>query len=365
MASTIRDVARLAGVGSGTVSRVINNSPKVDPGTRAKVLQAIAELDFHPSAMARRLSIGKTSSVGVVVPFMTRPSVIERLRGIEGALSTTGYDLVVFNVETLERRNDVLAGLLRGDRVDGLILVGLSPTDAEVATLRNSGLATVLVDAYHPGLSRVVVNDVAGGRLATRHLLDLGHRRIAFLGGLPRVAFSFSASRLRQRGVRSALRAEGLDLPARYTILGDHGRARARELVRAALRADRPPTAIACASDTLALGALEAARDVGLEVPTQLSVIGYDDLEIAGYLGLTTIRQPLFESGVQGVRMLVARMATPPARPTREVLEVELVRRSTTGPPPEERADRARRTRDSAGVTAARSPAAEAPQSSS
>jgi DNA-binding LacI/PurR family transcriptional regulator len=334
MASTIRDVARLAGVGSGTVSRVINNSPKVDPRTRAKVLQAIAELDFHPSALARRLSIGKTLTVGVVVPFLTRPSVVERLRGIEGALSTTAYDLIVFNVETTERRDSVLEDLARGDRIDGLIVVGLSPNDVEVSRFERSGLPTVLVDAYHPRLSRVVVNDVEGGRIATRHLLELGHRRIAFLGELPRVAFSFPASRLRHRGVRLALRSAGLELPDEYTVIGEQGRARARELTRPLLKRPVPPTGIVCASDTQALGALEAARDVGLDVPAQLSIVGYDDLDIAGFLGLTTIRQPLFESGVQVVRLLLDRIAVGVGRPIREVLEVELVRRSTTGPPP-------------------------------
>lgn len=332
MASTIRDVARLAGVGSGTVSRVINNSPKVDSSTRARVLEAIVELDFHPSALARRLSSGKTQSVGVVVPFMTRPSVMERLRGIEVALSTLGYDLVVFNVETLERRAGVLLELLRGRRVDGLIVVGLSPNDREVATIERLNVPTVLVDAFHPRLSRIVVNDVQGGRLAAAHLIALGHRRIAFLGDRAVISFSYPASRLRHRGVRSALWAAGLSLRDEYTLLSDHGRVRARELVEGILRTAEPPTAIICASDTQALGALEAARGLGRSVPSELSIVGYDDLEIAGYLGLTTIRQPLFESGVRGVRLLEQQMASGPGAPRREVLAVELIQRATTGP---------------------------------
>lgn len=334
MASTIRDVARLAGVGSGTVSRVINNSPKVDPSTRARVLRAIVELDFHPSALARRLSSGKTQSVGVVVPFMTRPSVMERLRGIEVSLSTLGYDLVVFNVETLERRAGVLMELLSGRRVDGLIVVGLSPNDREVAAIERLNMPTVLVDAFHPRVSRIVVNDVQGGRLATEHLIALGHRRIAFVGDRALIAFSYPASRLRHRGVRLALSRAGLDLRDAYTLVSDHGRVRARELVERVLRVREPPTAIVCASDTQALGALEAARRLGRDVPSDLSIVGYDDLEIAGYLGLTTIRQPLFESGVRGVRMLEQRMADGRGAPIREVLAVELIRRSTTGPPP-------------------------------
>ena len=334
MASTIRDVARLAGVGSGTVSRVINNSPKVDPRTRARVLQVIAELDFHPSAIARRLSTGKTGGVGVAVPYLTRPSIIERLRGIEGVLSTSNYDLIVFNVETTERRNGVLMDLTRGDRIDGLLLVGLSPSNAEVSAIERAGLPTVLIDAFHPRLARVVANDVAGGRMAARHLLDLGHRRIAFLGELPSIAFNFPASRLRHWGVRLELACAGFDLPAAYTVIGEQGRTRARELVRPLLELAVPPTGIVCASDLQALGALEAARDVGLAVPTELSIVGYDDLEIAGFLGLTTIHQPLFESGMQGARLLLDQMNGKQRSPVREVIEIELIGRSTSGPPP-------------------------------
>ena len=334
MATTIRDVARLAGVSRGTVSRVLNNQPRVDPHTRVRVLQAIADLDFSPSTLARGLSMGKTLSIGVVVPFITRPSVVERLRGIEGALSTTSYDLVVFNVETPQRRDMVLRDLTRGERVDGMILVGLTPDAETVASIERSGIPTVLIDAHDPRFSRVVSNDVDGARQAVEHLLRLGHRRIAFLGDLPQIAFSYPASKLRHRGVRIALRAAGLHLPTAYTVIGDPGRSRARELTRDLLDVPTPPPAIVCASDLQAIGAREAARDLGVEVPDQLSIIGYDDLEIAEYLGLTTIRQPLFESGVVGVRSLLDSMAAPPARPVRTVLEVQLIVRSTTGPAP-------------------------------
>jgi len=334
MAATIRDVARLAGVSRGTVSRVLNNQPRVDPQTRVRVLQAIADLDFAPSSLARGLSIGKTLSVGVVVPFITRASVVERLRGIEGALSTTDYDLVVFNVETPQRLDSVLRDLTRGDRVDGMILVGIRPGAAMVAAIDRASLPTVLIDAHHPGYSRVVTNDLQGGKRAVEHLLGLGHRRIAFLGDTPNIAWNYPASRLRYRGVRIALRAAGLELAESYTMMGDPGRSRAREAARALLALPTPPTAIICASDLQAIGAREGARDMGVEVPERLSIVGYDDLEIASFLGLTTIHQPLFESGVSGVGLLLDHMALGSRRPVREVLDVEVIARSTTGPPP-------------------------------
>lgn len=333
MAATIRDVARLAGVGTGTVSRVINNSPKVDSTTRARVLQAIGELEFRPSALGRRLSTGRTGLIGVVAPFMTRASAVERLRGIEGFVATTGYDMVVFNVETAARRETVVADLLRGDRVDGVVLLAVRPRPDEVATITRTGLPVVLLDAHHASLDQVVIHDLGGGALAACHLLELGHRQVAFVGELPRVALNIPASRLRHRGVRIALRQAGVGLPAEYTAVGEPGPTRARELAGRLLRLRRPPTGIVCASDHQALGVLDAARDLGFEVPGDLSVVGYDDLEIAAYAELTTIRQPLYESGMRAARLLVERITQPGSPPVRDVVDVELVRRATTGPP--------------------------------
>ncbi len=339
MAATIRDVARLAGVGTGTVSRVINNSPSVDSTTRARVLQAIGELEFRPSALGRRLSTGRTGLIGVVAPFMTRASAVERLRGIEGFVATTGYDMVVFNVETAARRDTVVSDLLRGDRVDGVVLLAVRPRPHEIAMIARTGIPVVLLDAHHASLDQVIINDLRGGALAACHLLDLGHRRVAFVGELPRVALNLPASRLRHRGVRMALGQSGVELPEEYTAIGEAGPTRARELAVRLLGLPVPPTGIVCASDHQALGVLDAARDLGFEVPGDLSVVGYDDLEIAAYAELTTIRQPLYESGMQAARLLVERIAQPGSQPVRDVVDVELVRRATTGPP-------ARRLRD-------------------
>jgi DNA-binding LacI/PurR family transcriptional regulator len=330
---TIRDVARLAEVGVGTVSRVLNDSPRVDPATRQRVRDAIAELDFVPSATARRLSTGRTGAIGVVVPFLTRPSVVERLRGVEAALAHTPYDLVVFNIETPERRDAVIRLLARGDRVDGLILLSLSPHAGELAQIARTRIPTVLVDGYHRSLSRVVVDDRAGGRLAATYLIGLGHSRIGFLGDDPETRWKFSPSRLRRAGIASALRSVGQDLRPQYVHAGGIPRETARRAAAELLGLTPPPTAIVCGSDVEALGVLEAARLANVPVPGRLSVIGYDDIEIAGDLGLTTIRQPLEESGRRGVALLLEAMDGAGGRPVREVLPVELVVRATTGPP--------------------------------
>jgi len=330
---TIADVARLAGVGRGTVSRVLNERANVDPVTRAKVLLAIKDLDFVPSPTARRLSLRRTQTVAVILPFLTRPSAVERLRGIEFALVQAGFDMIVFNVETVERRDAVFRDLPRPERVDGLIIVSLSPHALELERIERSGLPTVLVDAHHRALPRVVADDVFGGRLATQHLIGLGHRRIGFLGDIPRTTLAFTSSRLRLTGVRRALTAAGMRLPASLVGIGDHSRRRAAELATRMLSSALPPTGIVCASDTQAAGVLEAASNLGLSVPGDLSVTGYDDLELADHLGLTTIHQPLFESGVRAVERLLRLVDHGPPEPLREVQDISLVVRRSTAPP--------------------------------
>ncbi len=331
--ATIGDVARLAGVGRGTVSRVLNERPNVDPATRARVLAAIGELKYAPSAAARRLSLGRTQTIAVVVPYLTRPSVVERLRGIEQALAAAGLDMIVFNVETPQRRDDVLRDLSRPTRIDGAILVSIAPHEHELRVIQESGLPLVLVDAHHRSIPRVVVDDVGGGRLAGRHLLELGHVRIGFVGDPLRPPLGFSSSRLRLHGLEQALRAEGVAIPDELVGLGEHGRQRARELAGQLLRLPGPPSAIVAASDTQALGVLEAADRVGLRVPDDVSIVGYDDIEAADSRGLTTIHQPLVETGVRAVQRLVDIIAGAPSRPLREVLEVRLVIRATTARP--------------------------------
>jgi len=331
--ATIRDVAKRAGVGVGTVSRVLNDHPFVSDATRQKVLSAIEALDYTPSPIARRLSLRKTLTIAVIVPFFTRPSFVERLRGVEFALADSEYDLVLFNVETTGKRDAYFRDVPRRERVDGLLIISLSPHDADVERFLQAEVPTVLVDAHHPRLSRAVIDDVAGGRLATQHLIEQGHRKIAYVSDYLENPFNFVSSRDRYEGYRQALNAAGIPFRIDYHQQGEHGRQEARESVRALLSLEDPPTAIFAASDTQAIGVLEAAQDAGLSVPEDLSVIGYDDIEIAEYLQLTTIRQPLFASGVEGVELLLEAIANPQATGGKVELPTRLVVRQTTGPP--------------------------------
>jgi DNA-binding LacI/PurR family transcriptional regulator len=296
------------------------------------VLKVMAELDYVPNPFARRLSLGKTLTLAVTVPFFTRPSFVERLRGIEAAIAETEYDLIVYNVESVDKRDAYFRRLSRPERIDGLIIISLSPSDEDVERFRKSGVPAVLVDARHPEVPHVVVDDVNGGYLATRHLLDLGHTRIAFLGDAYPNPFNFTSSYHRHVGYRRALDEAGIAPRPEYYMTGLHGRDVACELTHRLLSIQEPPTAIVAASDTQAMGALEAARERDTSIPETLSVIGYDDIEIAEYLNLTTIHQPLFESGWQATHLLF-QIIQGNATGTLCELPIRLVDRGTAAPP--------------------------------
>ncbi len=326
--ATIAEVARRAGVGVATVSRVLNASPAVRDETRQRVLDAIAELGYAPNAAARALSTGRMNAVGVIAPFFTRPSVMERLRGVSHVLAGAEHQLVLFDVERPGQDSDSFHRLPGG--LDGLLSISLCPSDADLERFAAAGMPVVLVDHPHDRIPAVHIDDAAGGRLATEHLLELGHSRIAFVGDLEHNYHGFTSSAMRRIGYEQALAAAGIVLDPRLVCRAAHGREPAAALARDLLVSPQRPSAIFAASDTQAVGVLEAAEALGLKVPDDLSVIGYDDIELARYAGLTTVAQPLEESGARGAELLLATLDG--STVVGEQLSVELVLRSTTAP---------------------------------
>ncbi len=329
--ATIRDVAKRADVGIGTVSRVLNDSPAVSPATRQRVLAAIQELNFSPNPAARRLSLGKSLTIGVIVPFFTNPSVIDRMRGIEAVVAESHYDLVLFNVETQARRDACFHDVPRSERMDGVLIISLHLESRDARRFIESQVPTVLIDAVHPDFDWVIVDNVAGGYLATQHLIQLGHRRIAYISDELDQPFESAPVKDRYQGYVKALTEANIPLKSEYYRQGELKTAVARQLAHELLDQPQPPTAIFAYSDIQAIGVLEAAEERGINVPRDLSVIGYDDIEIAEYLGLTTIRQSLFESGARGAELLLKAMTQPTSERQQVMLPTELVNRKTTG----------------------------------
>jgi LacI family transcriptional regulator/LacI family repressor for deo operon, udp, cdd, tsx, nupC, and nupG len=342
-AVTIRDVARRAGVSVATASRAINGKLIVSEQTRQRIRTVSEEMGFTPSPAARRLSLGRTMTVGVVVSYLTRPQAVERLRGVDEVFAEGELDLIVYNVESVQKRDHFLQTLIDPHRHDGLLVVSLPPPPDAASRLERAAVPVVCVDVHVPAVSalpRVVGDDAAGGAMAVRHLLELGHRKIGLISDAAEDPFGFTSSRDRKAGMVLELAAAGVDLPDRWVGHGEHGRYEARDLALRMLRDIDRPTAIFAASDTQALGVIAAAHEAGFNVPDDLSVIGYDDVEAADYVGLTTIRQRLIESGRLGAELLLLEMARRSDSAPVVTLPPELVVRSTTAPPGDVHANR-------------------------
>ena len=331
---TIYDVAKSAGVGVGTVSRVLNNSTRVSPETQEKVLSAVRVLGFRRSKAARQLSTGiQHRNLGVILPFITHPSFVERLRGIQLALDDqdNDFNLVLYNVSEPDRFHEQLLAIVEQATVDGLLIATLTVSAEQRELLIQADIPFVtLSDACTGGVNCISPDNDQGGYLATQHLLELGHRRIAYVGDEFPNVYGFPTSELRYEGYRSALKDYDAPYRSEYVCLGTHGEETAHRLTKRLLALPEPPTAIFAMSDIQAVGSILAIREAGLRIPEDISVIGFDDVQLSRYIGLTTIRQHLEQSGYLGIQLLLDMLTTPDNLVPRQLPPLELVVRETT-----------------------------------
>jgi DNA-binding LacI/PurR family transcriptional regulator len=331
---TIADVAADAGVGVGTVSRVLNGSEQVRESTLRAVLDSIERLGYRPSHAAAALVRGTPHTVAIVVAHLTRPSTVVRVASALAVLEEQGYDTIVCNVDSAAERDRHLEALLPTHRADGVLAISLPLSRSQLGQFARAGVALASVDAASPGIPQTVVDDVAGGRMAAGHLIALGHRRIGFIGDTPftrpPAGLGFTSSAHRLRGYRQALAAAGIPFEPALVRRGPHDAAVAAEQAAQLLKSPAPPSAIFAASDTQAIGVLAAAERLGVAVPDGLSVVGFDDIESAAFLGLSTIRQPLSLSGKEGARRLCALLRGEKVRPVRQELAIELMARESS-----------------------------------
>ena len=331
---TIYDVAEAAGVAISTVSRVLNESPEVSEATRARVQAAIAQLRFRPDRAAKQLARQAASTLAVALPSATSLFYVELLKGVKDALRPYEIDLLLGNlgstapVQTLHRFLD------RG-AVDGLLLAAL-PVDAELAdALERTRAPVVLIGSRRAGFDTVWWDDVAGARAAVTHLVELGHRRIGMIAAHP---WSYTAA-ARLAGYRAALEAAGVPFDPALVVAGDtlkhagFSEEAGGEAMLKLLDLPAPPTAAVASGDVQAFGAWAAARDRGLAVPRDLSLVGYDDLKLARYLGLTTVAQRMQEVGNRAAERILERMRGEGEEEFRFHIAPELVVRQSTAPP--------------------------------
>jgi LacI family repressor for deo operon, udp, cdd, tsx, nupC, and nupG len=296
------------------------------------VLQAAAELSYVPSPAASRLASGRTGTIGVMAPFTTRWFFAEVIQGAERALREAGYDLLLYNLGDPATRRRFFETLPLRRRVDGALAVALYTSPAERASLRALNIAMSTIAGSDTGFPRVGIDDQTGAAMAVRHLILLGHRDIAMISGNPDDPIGHLTTVARRTGFLTALCEAGLpDGPDRVVSepWGVEGGARAMEQLLARARL---PTAVFAESDEMAFGALQTLRRARLDVPGDLSVIGFDDHEMAASNDLTTIAQPAVEQGRLAVRQLLDVLERGAAA-SDVVLPTRLVVRGTTGPP--------------------------------
>jgi LacI family repressor for deo operon, udp, cdd, tsx, nupC, and nupG len=303
----IVDVARRAGVSVATVSRALRGLPNVSRDTRTRVLSAADDLGYSASPLASGLATGRMRAVGVVLQYAGGWFFAEVVRGIEQALRRHDYDLVLHVLSDDQRRREFFASLPVRRRVDAILVVGLELDDAEAEVLRSLGLPLAWVGEPVEGAHGELVDDAAAARVAVEHLLALGHRRIACVGGDTSTS---GPARLRTQGYRQALAAAGLEPEQGWELDGGFTPEGARAVVVALMEAaGERPTAFFCHSDEMAFGALGALRELGFDCPRDVSVVGLDGHELAATFGLTTVAQPVLELGGQAARWLVAHLA--------------------------------------------------------
>ncbi|MGC5224597.1 LacI family DNA-binding transcriptional regulator [Micromonospora sp. DT81.3] len=328
----IADVAERAGVSIATVSRALNGK-SASPETRKKVRAAAKELGYVVSSSASSLASGRMNNVGFMVPFVDRWFFTSVLKGVEAVLLDRGYDLTLYDLQGVdEQRGKVFANSLRRASVDGLIAASIELAPDEVRTLRDLGKPVVSIGGSIDGVSTVNVDNLRVSRLATEHLISLGHTRIAHVGSGSALGSAFQLGDTRSEGWQSALREAGIAADPSLFREADFDIPSGYQAGKSLLAYNRP-TAIFAASDEIAIGCLLAARDLGLVVPRDLSVVGIDDHQLAGFFGLTTIAQFPEEQGRHAGQMILAMLDQDDVDPQHHTTETTFIVRSSTARP--------------------------------
>ena len=332
--STIGDVARRAGVSRATVSRVLNEYPHVRPRVRLAVQRAMRALGYRPDQVARSLARRETKTLGLVVADLTNPFYAETARAIVETARGHGYNVILCNTDNLPRLQEEYVEVLRQRRVDGIIFGSVFLDDPVVEALVEAGYPCVMYNRrLRSGRGNyIVLDNVGASQDLTRHLIEFGHRRIGFIAGLREL--STAAERL--QGYRAALRAAGLPVDRCLVRPGAFVAEMAQRAAQELLKLARRPTAIMAGNDLMALGVMQAAGDLGLRIPGDLAVVGFDDIEIAAHrqIQLTTMAQQKAEMGRMAVAWLLEIIRDPSRyarQPLQQILAPRLILRRTCG----------------------------------
>jgi DNA-binding LacI/PurR family transcriptional regulator len=330
----IEDVADAANVSVATVSRALRGLPNVAESTRARVVEVARDLRYQPDPAAARLAAGRTRTVLVVVPHLASWYFSTVIAGAEAVCSDSGYEFLVVGIGSQTECDRLLDERSRLERrADGVVLVNIPASAAQAASLRDRGVSLSTIGTRTAGAPSVFIDDVEVGRIAADMLARLGHRRIGLISGLGEDPLNFQVPKLRTRGFLDGLAAHGLVFDRHLEAGGSFGIDGGQEAMSVLLDADEPPTAVFAMSDEMAFGALMELQRRGLRPGHDVSLIGVDDHDVARVVELTTIRQRVAAQGAAAARQLILAMSGGPVELAPQLSSIELVERSTTGPP--------------------------------
>jgi DNA-binding LacI/PurR family transcriptional regulator len=333
--SSIYEVAALAGVSIATVSRTMNQPHRVSETTRSRVMEAVHKLDYTPDFEAAARARHHSDRIAVLAPLNTYPGFIQRLRGISLVLEESQAELIIFQVDPKKLSNPqnmkFIDSLACSGRYDGLIIISISISGQDVTRISETHFPTVLIETQDFRFPSFGVNNQEGAAKAVSHLIERGFKNIGFVGFNPIQSYSINASKIREQGYIDTLLQNGRTVNPEHLIFCEYSIDDTYQAAMQMLKKPNRPDALFCASDMNALGVLKAARELNLEIPKDLAIVGFDDIEIADYLELTTIKQPLEGSGRQAA-MLINKLIKEPTstKATQIDLPLELIERSSS-----------------------------------
>lgn len=331
--STLKEVAKKSGVSITTVSRVINGSAKVKAETRERIQKAMTKLDFQPNRVAQRLraSNGRSKLLGLIIPDIQNQFYSNIVRGIEDVTYGNDYAVILCNSDENPNKERFYLEVLKSESVDGIILPPIHQFDEEIESFIELGIPIVCVDRklMRKKVDTVVIGNEKGGYDAVKHLIELGHKKIAILTS----SLQFSSFNERQMGYERALKENGIEVDKRLIKEGDpRSSETARALTDELLNLDTPPTAIFATNNLMTLGVLKALSKLNLKIPDDISIIGFDDLPWAEAISppLTTVRQPAYEMGKKAAELFFKRVEDSSREPEEIVMDPKLIIRGST-----------------------------------
>lgn len=333
--SSIYEVAALAGVSIATVSRTMNQPHRVSEVTRTRVMEAVHKLDYTPDFEAAARARHHNDRIAVLAPLNTYPGFMQRLRGVSLALEELHAELIIFQIDPQKLSNPqnvkFIDSLASSGRYDGLIIMSIAIADQELTRISETHFPTVLIETSDSRFPEFGVDHHEGAKQAVFHLIEKEYKNIGFIGFKPILSYSINASKVREQGYIDTLLQNGRTVNPEHLLTCEYSIEDTYKNVLEMLKKKNRPDALFCASDVNALGVLKAARELNLDIPNDLAVVGFDDIDIADYLGLTTVKQPLEGSGREAVLLINKLIKDPTStKPIRIYLPLELIVRTSS-----------------------------------